>query len=163
MHIAGTALVNSIICGRLSANIHLKNAEKENHNLDSINSEMVDWNLTTILVKDLREWLKKRGMTTGFFFQKYKETNPELDYLDPDNKYYSKKLAAAVYAWKAVSSNPKLYKGKSVKRALVSWLDKNAKKYGLIKENGKPNKQGINEIAKISNWNVKGGVPKTPG
>ena len=40
---------------------------------------------------------------------------------------------------------------------------KNADQFGLIKEDGTSNKQGIEEIAKIANWNIKGGAPKTPG
>jgi hypothetical protein len=54
-------------------------------------------------------------------------------------------------------------KGKTVKQALLKWLRKNADKFGLTKDDGNPNEQGIEEIAKISNWDTKGGAPKTPG
>ena len=33
----------------------------------------------------------------------------------------------------------------------------------LTKDDGNPNQLGIEEVAKIANWSVKGGAPKTPG
>jgi len=119
-----------------------------------------DWNLTTVLVEDLREWLRGRGFTSGFFFPQAGET---LDFLDQSYAYYSPKLAAAISAWRAVSEEQELRKGKTVKQALLKWLRKNADKFGLTKDDGNPNEQGIEEIAKISNWDTKGGAPKTPG
>lgn len=119
-----------------------------------------DWSLSTILVEDLITWLKGRGFKTGFFFPQAEDAP---DYLDKTHKNYALKLAAAIEAWEAVSANPDLIKGKTVKQALLKWLRKNADRFGLTKDDGNPNEQGIEEIAKISNWDSKGGAPKTPG
>lgn len=119
-----------------------------------------DWQNTTILVEDLKVWLKGRGVKTGFFFP---QTADAPDYLDPFYKNYAPKLSAAIMAWQAVNADPDLMKGKTVKQALLKWLRKNADHFGLTKDDGNPNEQGIEEIAKISNWDTKGGAPKTPG
>jgi hypothetical protein len=63
----------------------------------------------------------------------------------------------------AVSKDPELRKGKTVKQALDVWLRLHANEFGLTKEDGNPNEQGIQEVAKIANWDTKGGAPKTPG
>lgn len=118
-----------------------------------------DWNLTTVLVEDLRTWLRNRGFKSGFFFPQAVGTP---DFLDPGHHNYAPKLAAAICAWQAVNEDQDLIKGKTVKQALQKWLRKNAGQYGLTKDDGNPNEQGIEEIAKISNWDTKGGAPKTP-
>ena len=83
-------------------------------------------------------------------------------FLNKQSPCYAPKLAAAIEAWKAVSENPDAKSGKSVKQAITKWLRINASRFGLHKEDGSPNEQGIEEIAKISNWETKGGAPKTP-
>ena len=85
------------------------------------------------------------------------------DYLSTDHANYSPKLAAATYAWMAISTDPELRRGKSVKQALVMWLRQHANEFGLTKEDGNPNEQGIEDVAKIANWDTKGGAPRTPG
>ena len=122
--------------------------------------EITDWSSTTILVDDLRSWLRERGSKPKFFFPQEKDT---LDFLDPAHDHYAPKLAAAIYAWQAVNSDPKLTVGKTVKQALQKWLRIKADQFGLTKDDGTPNEQGIEEISKISNWDTKGGSPKTPG
>jgi hypothetical protein len=118
------------------------------------------WHLTTISVEDLRVWLRSRGINTGFFFP---EPQADPDYLSQFHDNYSPKLAAAIEAWKAVSSDDQLRRGKSVKQAVIVWLRQHANEFGLTKEDGNPNEQGIEEVAKIANWDTKGGAPKTPG
>jgi hypothetical protein len=118
-----------------------------------------DWSLTTVLVDDLQVWLKGRGFKTGFFFPQAADTP---DFLDQCYKNYAPKLAAAIGAWQAVNADQDLIKEKTVKQALLKWLRKNADQFGLTKDDGSPNEQGIEEIAKISNWDTKGGAPKTP-
>lgn len=115
-----------------------------------------DWSKTTIAVDDLRAWLTSRGVRTGFFFP----TAPDApDYLDPTHARYAPKLAAAVRAWLAVQDP----QGKHPKQALMKWLRENAAEFGLSDEEGKPNEQGIEECAKVANWQPGGGAPKTPG
>lgn len=119
-----------------------------------------DWNLTTITLDDLRAWLRGRGISTGFFFPK---DEASADYLNPSHAHYSSKLAATIRAWEAVSRDPSATRGKTVKQAIMTWLRRHADQYGLTKDDGSPNEQGIEEISKIANWDTKGGAPKTPG
>ena len=58
--------------------------------------------------------------------------------------------------------NGGLLSGKTVKQSLEKWLRLNARDYGLCDEEGKPNETGIQECAKVVNWQQKGGAPKTP-
>jgi hypothetical protein len=157
------ALKNAILIGQLKAEqpsnghhgpIKLIDLEKP------LLQNEISMSNTRIKVDDLRKWLKGRGFTTGFFFPKPEDA---LDFLDPKHKNYAPKLAAAIRAWQAINAEPELIKGKTVKQALLKWLRKNADKFGLTKDDGNPNEQGIEEIAKISNWVAKGGAPKTPG
>ena len=48
-------------------------------------------------------------------------------------------------------------------KALIVWLRQHANEFGLTKEDGNPNEQGIEDVAKIANWDTRGGAPKTPG
>jgi hypothetical protein len=117
------------------------------------------WDDAMISVDNLRTWLTSREVRTGFFFPL-----PEgPDYLSDFHPNYSPKLAAAIGAWTAVSGDAELRSGKSVKQALVIWLRQHANEFCLTKEDGNPNEQGIEEVAKIANWGTKGGAPKTPG
>jgi len=150
---AKAALVNAVNGKRLAATI----IESEDRD-DSKNGP--DWHATTIMVEDLRTWLRSRGINTGFFFS---APAPEADYLSAFHPNYSPKLAAAIGAWKAVAADAELRRGKSVKQALMIWLRQHANEFGLTKEDGNPNEQGIEEVAKIANWDTKGGAPKTPG
>lgn len=107
-------------------------------------------------VESLKEWLVSRGFRQGFFFPKGAE---KPDYLDPANPRYAPKLAAAVRAWLAVTDPV----GKHPKQALAKWLRENAAEFGLTDDDGKPNETGIEEAAKVANWQPGGGAPKTPG
>ncbi len=113
------------------------------------------WSLTTVLVEDLRKWLFGRGLQTGFFFPKASDAP---DYFDRENPRYAPKLAAAVRAWQAVT-NPK---GRHPKQALMKWLREHAAEFDLSDDEGKPNDTGIEEVAKVANWQPLGGAPKTP-
>lgn len=119
--------------------------------------DSIDISKTTVEVESLRAWLKTRGVKPGFFFP---ATTDEPDYLvrSPKNARYAPKLAAAVRAWQAVTET----NGKSPKQALIKWLREHAHDVGLCDEDGKPNDQGIEECAKVANWEPSGGAPKTP-
>ena len=147
-----TALTNAINGNRLNATIRKTVIFLEH-------PTVIDWDLTTILVDDLRKWLESRNIKTGFFFPQ-SENAP--DYLDKNHEHYAPKLNAAIKAWQAVNADPKLSAGKTVSQALSNWLRKNVEELGLVKPDRKPNEQALKEIAKISNWNPKGGAPKTP-
>jgi hypothetical protein len=106
-------------------------------------------------VEGLRTWLWSRGLRNGFFFPQQVEP---ADYLNPSHPRYAPKLAAAVRAWQAVTDPA----GKHPKQALMKWLRENAADFGLTDEDGKPNETGIEEAAKVANWQPGGGAPKTP-
>jgi hypothetical protein len=156
---AMAALTHAVLAARLKATIR-KNAREygwmEQPEADEI-ADMSDQGFR--MVDDLRTWLRGRGIKSGFFFPQ--ETESE-DYLNESDEHYSPKLAAAVTAWEAVSRDPSLLRGKTVKQAILIWLRRNADQYGLTKDDGSPNEQGIEEVAKIANWDTKGGAPKTP-
>lgn len=115
-----------------------------------------NWSLTTVSVDSLRDWLANRGVRTGFFFP---NASAAPDYLNPEHPRYAPKLAAAVHAWLAVDDP----RGRPPKQALEKWLNEHARKFGLSDESGRPNRQGIQECAKVANWQPSGGAPKTPG
>lgn len=114
-----------------------------------------DWHLTTISVDTLKKWLASRGICTGFFFPTGSDAP---DYLDPNASRYAPKLAAAIRAWQAVTDP----NGKHPKQALAKWLREHAAEFSLTDEEGKPNETGIEEAAKVANWQPGGGAPKTP-
>jgi hypothetical protein len=82
------------------------------------------------------------------------------EYLDPKHPRYAPKLAAAVLAWQTTGN--KALTGKSPKQALLKWLREHAAEFDLTDEDGKPNETGIEEAAKVANWQPAGGAPKTP-
>jgi len=112
---------------------------------------------TIVNIEDLKKWLTDKGVQVNFFFPSDKP-----NYLDERHKNYSPKLAAAINVWEAVTSDASLMHGTTVKQAMMKWLRRHADQYGLTKDDGNPNEQGIEEIAKIANWDSKGGAPKTP-
>jgi hypothetical protein len=151
---ATAALVNAINRQRLPAHVVVTKDEMQWPTGEP------DWYRTTIAVEDLCTWLRSRGIKTGFFFP---DSQADPDYLSEFHASYSPKLAAAIESWKAVSADDQLRRGKSVKQALIVWLRQHANEFGLTKEDGNPNEQGIEDVAKIANWDTKGGAPKTPG
>jgi hypothetical protein len=151
---AKTAILNAFRSGKIPGTV-VEEIDRNSHgdeypvpNTVSINSR--------VEVDGLRKWLQSRGLRTGFFFP------AELgspDYLNPLNPRYAHKLAAAVRAWQAVTDPV----GKHPKQALVKWLREHAAELGLSDDDGKPNETGIDEVAKVANWQPGGGAPKTPG
>jgi hypothetical protein len=115
----------------------------------------VDLDRSMVNVESLKQWLRLKGFTTGFFFP---EPIATMDFLDPLNQRYAPKLAASVKAWQAVTDAGK----RSPKRALDKWLREHAAEFGLTNEDGKPIENAIEECSKVANWNAKGGATKTP-
>ncbi len=119
----------------------------------------VDWTNSTVNIDSLREWLRLRNFTDGYFIA----SQGEVDNLaDPANEFYAPKLAAAVRAWREVTSDPEALNGKTPKKALEVWLRKHANEYGLTNKDGNPNEQGIEEVCKVANWKPNGGASPTP-
>ena len=120
-----------------------------------------DWNRTTIDREDLREWLRSRGITDGFFFSEA-ERKGEPEYLNPKHSHYAPKLAALVAAWEYVNANPDYAHAKTTKQKIEKWLNENAATYGLTDDDGMPRKSQIGELSAIANWDTRGGAPTTP-
>ncbi len=112
-----------------------------------------------VQVESLRKWLFSRGFGDGFFFA---DGAGKPDYLDPSHSRYAPKLAAAVNAWLAMEDES-ARGNSSPKMALEKWLRQHAAEFGLSKDDGNPNENGIKEISKVANWDMRGGAPKTPG
>jgi hypothetical protein len=170
---ARTALTNAVLSKTLPATVRYS-AWERGWNEDPEEGERIgsdwrghqiiykadpDWSKTTVRVDEVRAWLIRRGYKRGFFFP---EATDNPDYLDQQHPCYAPKLAAAFEAWRVVSGSTEQTRGKSPKRAMMAWLRLNAERFGLTKDDGKPNEQGIEEVAKIANWDTKGGAPKTP-
>jgi len=115
-----------------------------------------DWSLSTVSQDDLTQWLTQRGIRAGFFSP---NATDGPGYLDSEHPRYAPKLAAAVRAWEAVTDT----NGKHPKQALTKWLREHCGEFDLADAKGKPNETGIEEIAKVANWQPSGGAPKTPG
>ena len=115
----------------------------------------IDVYRSLVKADSLRDWLKFKGVKSGFFFPEPVET---LDFLEPTNPRYAPKLAAAVRAWQAVTDPGK----KSPKQALDKWLREHAAEYGMTNDEGQPIENAIEECSKVANWNPKGGATKTP-
>jgi hypothetical protein len=110
---------------------------------------------STVNAESLKQWLRLKGFTTGFFFP---EPITTMDFLDPLNSRYAPKLAATVKAWQAVTDAGKT----SPKKALDKWLREHAVEFGLTNDEGKPVEAAIEECSKVANWNTKGGATRTP-
>lgn len=120
--------------------------------------DTTDIEQSTIARDSLVEWLRSRGVNTGFFFPVQASDSSEPAYLNPRHPRYSGKLAAAVSAWLSVTETG----GKSPKQALEKWLREHSAGYGMTDESGNPVKQAVEDCAKVANWEQSGGAPRTP-
>lgn len=139
--------------------------------------EALDRRRTTIKAADLRAWLARHDRSTPFMkihkasasvavtaiasSSAEAEIYDYLSCMDKSNPNYAPKLHAALLAWNHVGRE--LGKGgrggKSVKEALKKWLKQNARTYGVEYP---MSDDVIEEIAKVANWKLKGGAPRTP-
>jgi hypothetical protein len=156
---AKTAISNALRRGRITGQLIPVYEYDINGNACGEVLDSIDVGKSRIEVESLRTWLAGRGLKTGFFFP-----DPQLrqDYLDRKHPRYAPKLAAAVLAWEAIGDEA-IMSGKSPKQALMKWLREHAAEFNLTDEEGKPNDTGIEEAAKVANWQPTGGAPRTPG
>jgi len=153
---AKTAITNAFRRGAIKGRL-IPNYEYDiNGNQCGAIDDSINLVESRVEVESLRQWLETRGIRTGFFFPT--ATNAP-DYLNPKNPRYAPKLAAAVRAWQSVIDAG----GKHPKQALAKWLREHAAEFGMTDDEGKPNETGIEEAAKVANWQPGGGAPKTPG
>lgn len=152
---AKTAIANAVRSGLVKGRLIPNYDYDINGNQGPEIEGSINLSQSIIEVDSLRVWLKTRGISTGFFFP---TASDAPDYLDPNNPRYAPKLAAAVQAWQSVTDT----EGKHPKKALAKWLREHAAAFGMTDEEGKPNETGIEETAKVANWQPGGGAPKTP-
>ncbi|SFJ75351.1 hypothetical protein [Celeribacter neptunius] len=113
-----------------------------------------NWEQTLIAVDDLKDWLSERGIHPPFFFPQGKSEG----FRDKNHPRYAPKLATAVAAWEAVTTASA---NASVKQTLATWIQSNGVKYGLGDEKEIVSATAADEVAKIANWNLKGGANPT--
>lgn len=111
---------------------------------------------TTIARDVLIEFFSEKGVKSFYFESVEKNNNPG----NCEAEYYSPKLAAANEAWKAVTSEKHRLNKTTPKQALEKWLEENASRFSLVNRDGSLNRNGIEEVAKVANWNTKGGAPQ---
>ena len=122
---------------------------------DGFDSAYVEYELSNVQVSSLINWLDERGFTTSAFKKPESKTR---GYLDPEHPRFSSKLAAVVEAWESYdldSTEPG-----TPKQRIMKWLRLNASRFGLTNEDGRPNENVIEELAKVANWLPRGGAPK---
>ena len=112
-------------------------------------------------VESLLKWLTTKSIKPEFFFP---NATDAPDFLNTKLPHYSSKLAAAISAWQAVSSDPTYQNnGKTIKQNLINWLTSHAAEFGLIKDDGEINNNAIeNQVSMVANWDTSGGAPRTP-
>jgi hypothetical protein len=158
---AKTAISNAMRSGQIIGKIvplsqSIWSPFDETHHEEAI-EDSINVSESRLEVASLKSWLADRGFTAGFFFPRGAAAP---DYLDSSHPRYAPKLAAAIQAWRATENES--MSGRSPKQALVKWLREHASEFGLSDEDGKPNETGIEEAAKVANWQPGGGAPKTP-
>lgn len=120
----------------------------------------LDLSQTMLDIDELKRWLSNRGVSSGFFFP---DSTGVPDYLDPDHPRFAVKLAAAVKVWLAMEDG-NLWRGKGAIKGMEAWLGANYKELKLCHGSGSQkimNRTAIEEAAKVANWNMRGGAPKT--
>ncbi|ODT70965.1 MAG: hypothetical protein ABS75_10965 [Pelagibacterium sp. SCN 63-23] len=115
-----------------------------------------DWSRTTVEVTDLKAWMKSRGIFPEFFFPE----EAVEGFRDQKHSRYSPKLACAVAAWEAVETSKPNH---SVKDTVKAWVKANATRFGMAEADGLPSATGVEEVAKVVNWETKGGANRTGG
>ncbi len=115
------------------------------------------WQFGDLSTKELKEWLQKKGFSSASLEIKALNTPA---YMDTDHELFSHKLAAAVKAWEYFNANGLIHPKKSPKQNIIEWLTNNAFTLGLI-HNKQVSGDAIEDIAKVVNWQTKGGAPKS--
>jgi hypothetical protein len=153
------AITSALRRGNIAGELFELSGHNSSGDLSGVIPDTVNPATSRIEVDALRKWLQGRGLKSGFFFP---EGSSTPDYLDKNHPRYAPKLAAAVRAWLATDGDAAI-SGKSPKQALTKWLREQAAGLGMTDDEGKVNETGIEEVAKVANWQLTGGAPKTPG
>jgi hypothetical protein len=115
-----------------------------------------DWSRTMLDVRDLKAWLKERGVKTGFFFPATKAD--EDDFMDSSHDHFAPELAMAVAAWRALSQERKFKQ--SPKATIRNWVENNPSEW---KSKDELSTEAKERIAMVANWKRSGGANPTGG
>lgn len=146
-----TALLNAVAAGLLPAQVRYEL-------YDDGPSDVIDIHETEIARRDLENFFADAPVQGYFFGQSGRVSD-----LARSSAPLPPKLNAAFRAWVAVTTDPRLQRGKSPKQALKAWLVEHASELGLLKRDGGLNETGIEDICKVANWKPEGGATPTPG
>ncbi|MCC0016722.1 MAG: hypothetical protein H6878_10675 [Rhodobiaceae bacterium] len=135
------AIKNALRGGRVKGRLVQEIEYDQNGNFSDYVEGSVDIRASVMEIDSLRDWLRDRGFTGGFFFP---DSEATPGYLDPSNERYAPKLAAAVRAWIA-TDDPKALAGRHPKQALMKWLRENAATFGLTDDDGNPSESTLDE------------------
>lgn len=113
-----------------------------------------DWYETTVEVEDVRYWFAEKGVHPPFFFP----NGVAEGFRNRQHPRYSPKLACAVAAWEAIEQPQP---NKSVKQSLEAWVMSNGVNYGMGGDDNTVTQTAASEVAKVVNWNPKGGATPT--
>lgn len=113
-----------------------------------------NWHETTVDVEDVRYWFAERGVHPPFFFP----NGIAEGFRNRQHPRYSPKLACAVAAWEAIE---KPQPNKSVKQSLEAWVVSNGVNFGMGGDDNTVTQTAAGEVAKVANWNPKGGATPT--
>jgi hypothetical protein len=157
------AVRNSLIGGVCSGAIKGEVAQYEDDEVDNENRpertipamNTCDPYSTYINVESLKDYLREKGFTRGFFFRR---ESSKLKYLDQSHPRYSPKLAAVIEAWENYDEESN--ETGTPKQRIMKWLRLNAARFGLTNDDGNPSENVIEELAKVANWAPGGGAPK---
>lgn len=148
------AVLSAVNTGAVDGSL-VKNFPGAHEDKSFVEGPMYDVHKSTVNVNSLREWLYSKGYHRGVL------TGPSLKldgFRDPKHPRFSAKLAAAVDAWEAFDEASN--EVGTPKQLMSKWLRMNAAKYDLVNEEGGPQETSIEDIAKVANWQTKGGAPK---
>lgn len=154
-----TAIQAGIERGSIDGSIHYSLYDDFNGNINNQGERYMNLDVSQVNVWSYTKFLEEKKFKSSRFF--FPDNTDNRDYLDKNHPHYSPKLAMSIKAWEAIRDNPSLLNNKTAKTALTKWLKENASTYGFTDGNGDPLKQPIEEMAKVGNWNPKGGVAKT--
>jgi len=131
--------------------------------IEAIKDAKFCWPETEVTAGDITEYCKKSGIIHERFNpEPATPEEPENNRFDLDLKNIplSVKMNAAIKVLKALDTDIEYHKKKSPTQRISQWLKDHYKDLGLIKPDGSMNKEGIEQISKVANWNPSGGTPK---
>ncbi len=118
--------------------------------------KFIDWKASTVDVEDLREWLKAKGFSRGFFFPA-SQGEPDA-FTDKSHEHFSPELALAVAVWRGLVQTQKFPRGP--KAAIEAWIEKHPEEW---RGEGALSTAANERIITLVNWKRSGGAPPSGG